>query len=139
MLFALIAAPVCLSSLLALYGCLLGRSGSSLLALLCHIIGSALALLLLYETLVSELPSRSSAALWLFSIEYIIQYGLLCDAFSSLLCLLIQLVLSAILLYCLSYMRSEPFAVRFSCLMSLFAFSMQLLIAADGPALLFFG
>lgn len=139
MLLSLVMAPLLAACMLSSVGHYVGRTGSALIAALCHIYGSLLSLLLLYETLVSELLSASALAIWLSAKEYALYYALASDALSCFMLAIVQLVLSAILIYSFAYMAQEPFSVRYYALMLLFAFSMQLLVSAEGPALLFLG
>ena len=139
MLLSLILAPLLSACMLSSTGYMLGRSGSALIAALCHIYGSLLALLLLYETIVSDMLSISLLSVWLSAKEYALYYALIADSISCFMLFLIQLVLSAILIYSIAYMAQDPFSIRYYALMLLFAFSMQLLVSAEGPALLFLG
>nr|WGW14662.1 NADH dehydrogenase subunit 5 [Chroodactylon ornatum] len=139
LLLSLIIAPLLSACMLSVLGHVLGRTGSALIAALCHIYGSLIALCLLYEILISELLSISLLSVWLSAKEYALYYALIADSLSCSLLSIIQLVLSAILVYSMTYMAQEAFSVRYYALMLLFAFSMQLLVSAEGPALLFLG
>lgn len=68
-----------------------------------------------------------------------ITFGFLFDSLSGLMCVVVCTISFLVHLYSLGYMSHDPYLVRFMCYLSLFTFSMLLVVISDNFLQMFLG
>ena len=115
-----------------------GRSASSILTMTAMVLAILLSLCTSYECLLADLYSQAyllCTSLPMGTISLLI----LADGYSSLLLLMVSLVTAMVTVYSAWYLHSDPHVASFLGLLTLFLFSMALLIGSASLIGLFVG
>lgn len=122
--------PLISSLNLLFFGSLLGKSKSGLVActlLFCGMLGS---LAILFETVVSNLPTFITLDVWFTlpnsKIEWIFSF----DRLSSIMCSVVLVVSFFVHLFSHYYLRNDPHQIRFFSYLSIFTFFMLFLVTS---------
>ena len=103
------------------------------------LISAILSIFIFYEVIVNDYSSNKLIFNWITSGNFIINWSINVDALTSVMLVVVSLISSIIHFYSIGYMCHDPYKPRFMAYMSLFTFSMLVLITADNFLQLFFG
>jgi NADH-quinone oxidoreductase subunit L len=92
-----------------------------------------------FELLISKNVVACSLYTWVMLDVYRINIGFLFDSLSGLMCVVVCTISLLVHIYSLGYMSHDPYLVRFMSYLSLFTFSMLLVVVADNFLLMFLG
>jgi NADH-ubiquinone oxidoreductase chain 5 len=132
---------------LPLIGCifsgLLGRvlspKGSSFISIVCVFFSLLLSFLSIFEVGFSHCPTFIKFQSWFDSELFDPSWGFCFDSLTVSMCVTVTFISILVHIYSTSYMSHDPHQSRFMCYLSLFTFSMLMLITADNFLQLFFG
>lgn len=119
------------SILAGLYGHFFGREGSAFLSTTSLILSWFLSLFIFYEVGLCNSIVDIQLYQWFILDIYVINIGLLFDALSSTMIVIVTTISMFVHLYSTGYMSHDPHLSRFMCYLSLFTFFMLVLITAN--------
>src|ERR1700689_2580737 len=139
-LIAIPLLPLLGARIAGLGGRLIGRSGAHTVACLAVGISCLLSLVVLKEIYWGGAPVYDAAVYsWLVSDGIHFQVGFLIDRLSALMMVVVTFVSLCVHVYTIGYMADDPGYQRFFSYISLFTFSMLMLVMANNFMQLFFG
>src|SRR6056300_1346153 len=122
-----------------LFGRILSPKGSAIISITCVFSSLCLSLLCLFEVGFSRCPTYIKLYPWIDSELFDASWGFLFDSLTSSMCVTVTLISTLVHIYSTSYMSHDPHQSRFMSYLSLFTFSMLMLITADNLLQLVFG
>ncbi|MGO9327529.1 MAG: NADH-quinone oxidoreductase subunit L [Steroidobacteraceae bacterium] len=133
-------APLVASIIAGLGGRVVGRTGAHTIAIAGVALSFALSVYVLEKILFEGMPSYNGAVYtWLVSDGLKLEIGFLIDHLSAMMMVVVTFVSLAVHIYTVGYMDDDPGYQRFFSYISLFTFSMLMLVMANNFLQLFFG
>ena len=131
---------------LPLFGAIIGYLGGSLLKFfseivtsLLVIISAALSILLFWNGIQNNTYGNYKIFEWISSGNFIANWSINIDPLSSIMLVVVTFVSALVHIYSIGYMSHDPHKPRFMSYLSLFTFSMLVLVVSDNFLQLFFG
>jgi NADH-quinone oxidoreductase subunit L len=137
MLWVIPGAPLVAAILLACFGKTIIREASPLPCILGIGISAVLSLLLMFGSNVAEEPLRVVGYEWLSVGDLTVDVVLQVDALSSMMLVMVCCVAFFVAIYAKGYMHGDPGQPRFFAEVSLFVFSMTMLVLSGNLVLLY--
>jgi NADH-quinone oxidoreductase subunit L len=131
-------APLAGSILAGLFGKAIGRTGAHLVTIL----GVAVALgcsFVIYQDVAAGNTFNGTIYTWATSGDLTFEVGFLIDSLTAMMMLVVTFVSLMVHIYTIGYMHEDPGYQRFFSYISLFTFSMLMLVMANNFVQLFFG
>ncbi len=123
-----------------LFGKQIGRAGAHWVTIIGVVISFALSILVFKQIVFDGTPTFNGAVYtWLVSDGITFEIGFLIDELTSMMMLVVTFVSLMVHIYSIGYMRDDPGYQRFFSYISLFTFSMLMLVMANNFLQLFFG
>ena len=139
-LLAIPLLPLLAAVLAGLGGRLIGRAGAHTVTCLAVGVSCLLSLLVLKQVYVDRAPLYDAQVYtWLVSDGMHMQVGFLIDRLTALMMAVVTVVSLCVHVYTIGYMSDDPGYTRFFSYISLFTFSMLMLVMANNFMQLFFG
>ena len=139
-LLAIALLPLLASVVAGLGGRLIGRAGAHTVTCLAVGVSCVLSLLVLKQVYLDNAPLYDAPVYtWLVSDGMHMEVGFLIDRLSALMMAVVTFVSLCVHVYTIGYMADDPGYTRFFSYISLFTFSMLMLVMANNFMLLFFG
>jgi NADH-quinone oxidoreductase subunit L len=139
-LIAIALLPLAAAVVAGLLGHRIGRVGAHSVAIAGVAISCALSLHILWQIYWQGVPAFDAPIYtWLVSDGVAMQVGFLIDRLSALMMVVVTFVSLCVHVYTVGYMRDDPGYQRFFSYISLFTFSMLMLVMANNFMQLFFG
>src|SRR5580692_6396391 len=133
-------APLAAAIIAGLFGKSIGKAGAHSITILGVGISCVLSFYVLYQILFNGLaPYNGTVYTWLVSDGVRMQVGFLIDRLSALMMVVVTFVSLCVHIYTVGYMEDDPGYQRFFAYISLFTFSMLMLVMANNFMQLFFG
>jgi NADH-quinone oxidoreductase subunit L len=140
LLLAIPMLPLLAALIAGLAGKAIGRVGAAALTIGAVAISCALSCWVLEQMLVQQAPNVDVTVYnWLVSDGVRMQVGFLVDRLSALMMAVVTFVSLCVHVYTIGYMEDDPGYQRFFAYISLFTFSMLMLVMANNFMQLFFG
>ena len=131
---------------LPLFGAIIGYLGGSLLKYFSEIVTSllvsisaALSILLFWNGIQNNTYGNYKIFEWISSGNFIANWSINIDPLSSIMLVVVTFVSALVHIYSIGYMSHDPHKPRFMSYLSLFTFSMLVLVVSDNFLQLFFG
>ena len=131
---------------LPLFGAIIGYLGGSLLKYFSEIatsllvsISAALSILLFWNGIQNNTYGNYKIFEWISSGNFIANWSINIDPLSSIMLVVVTFVSALVHIYSIGYMSHDPHKPRFMSYLSLFTFSMLVLVVSDNFLQLFFG
>jgi NADH-ubiquinone oxidoreductase chain 5 len=121
------------------FGRILSPRGSSFFSIICIFFALIFSIVSIFEVGFSHCPTYIKFYPWVDSELFDGSWGFCFDSLTVSMCLTVTLISTLVHIYYTSYMSHDPHQSRFMSYLSLFTFSMLMLITADNLLLLFFG
>ena len=102
-------------------------------------LSAMLSLLIFYKVTVEGYYSNKLIFNWISSGDFNVNWSIYVDSLTSVMLVVVTTISSIIHFYSIGYMSSDPHKPRFMSYLSLFTFSMLMLVTADNFLQLFFG
>jgi NADH-quinone oxidoreductase subunit L len=132
--------PLLAAIIAGLFGRYIGRAGSHLVTIAAVAVSCLLSLGVLRDIYWGGVPAYDGAVYtWLVSDGMSMQVGFLVDRLTALMMAVVTFVSLCVHVYTIGYMRDDPGYTRFFSYISLFTFSMLMLVMANNFMQLFFG
>jgi len=136
----IVLAPLLASIIAGLGGKAIGRVGAHSITILGVAISCALSFYVLYRFLFEDMaPFNGAVYTWLLSDGLQMQVGFLIDHLSALMMAVVTFVSLMVHIYTIGYMQDDDGYQRFFSYISLFTFSMLMLVMSNNFLQLFFG
>jgi len=123
-----------------------GFFGKKIPVKLCQILTSSfvlisgiLSLFIFYAVITEDYSSNKLVFNWITSGNFNVNWSINIDSLTSVMLVVVSLISSIIHFYSIGYMSNDPHKSRFMAYLSLFTFSMLVLVTADNFLQLFFG
>ncbi len=121
------------------FGKFLGSRNSEILTSLFVTISSIFSFLIFYKVFNDGYINNLDIFTWINSGSFNVNWSIKIDALSSVMLVVVTLVSSIVHIYSIGYMSHDPHKQRFMSYLSLFTFSMLMLVTSDNFLQLFFG
>ncbi len=132
--------PLIAAVLAGVFGRIIGRVGSHTVTIACVAISCALSIYVLKQLCWDGVPIYNAPVYtWLISDGMHMDVGFLIDRLSALMMAVVTFVSLCVHIYTIGYMADDPGYQRFFAYISLFTFSMLMLVMANNFMQLFFG
>jgi len=131
-------APLAGAIIAGLFGHAIGRAGAHRVTIL-SVLVSFLASCVIFADVLNGNTWNGSVYTWLTSGETRLEIGFLIDRLSALMMVVVTFVSLMVHVYTIGYMAEDPGYQRFFAYLSLFTFSMLMLVMANNFLQLFFG
>ena len=102
-------------------------------------ISSVLSVIIFYNCVVNDIYGNYVIFEWINSGKFIANWSVYIDPLSSIMLVVVSLISFLVHLYSIEYMKHDPNKPRFMSYLSLFTFSMMVLVVSDNFLQLFFG
>src|SRR6202040_4037632 len=133
-------APLVAAVIAGLFGKAIGKSGAHGVTILAVGISCVLSFYVLYQILFDGLaPYNGTVYTWLVSDGVRMDVGFLIDRLSAMMMVVVTFVSLMVHIYTIGYMDEDPGYQRFFSYISLFTFSMLMLVMSNNFVQLFFG
>jgi NADH-quinone oxidoreductase subunit L len=133
-------APLAAAVIAGLFGKAIGRAGAHSVTIAGVGISCALSLVVLYQMLYGGLaPYNGTVYTWLVSDGLTMNVGFLIDRLSAMMMVVVTFVSLMVHIYTIGYMHDDDGYQRFFSYISLFTFSMLMLVMSNNFMQLFFG
>jgi NADH-quinone oxidoreductase subunit L len=133
-------APLAAAVIAGLFGKSIGRAGAHRVTILGVGISCILSFYVLYQILANgQAPFNGTVYTWLLSDGVSMDVGFLIDRLSAMMMVVVTFVSLMVHVYTIGYMHDDPGYQRFFSYISLFTFSMLMLVMANNFVQLFFG
>ncbi len=139
LLLAIPLLPLAAAIIAGLAGKLIGRTGAALITIAGVAAACVLSVQVLWALLHGAPPWNAPVYTWLVSDNVSMQVGFLVDRLTALMMVVVTFVSLCVHVYTMGYMRDDPGYQRFFAYISLFTFSMLMLVMANNFMQLFFG
>ncbi len=137
--YLIIFLPLIGSFISGFFGKFLGSRNSEILTSLLVSISSILSFLIFYKVFNESYTNNLDVFTWINSGTFNVNWSIKIDALSSVMLVVVTLVSSIVHIYSIGYMSHDPHKQRFMSYLSLFTFSMLMLVTSDNFLQLFFG
>src|ERR1700720_4492800 len=133
-------APLAAAIIAGLFGKSIGKAGAHSITILGVGISCVLSFVVLYQILFDGLaPYNGTVYTWLVSDGVRMDVGFLIDRLSAMMMVVVTFVSLMVHIYTIGYMDEDPGYQRFFSYISLFTFSMLMLVMSNNFVQLFFG
>ena len=139
-LLAIPMLPLLAAAVAGLFGRYIGRAGAHTITIAGVAASCALSIYVLRQLLVDGVPTYDGAVYsWALSDGVRMDVGFLIDRLSALMMVVVTFVSLCVHVYTIGYMADDPGYTRFFSYISLFTFSMLMLVMSNNFMQLFFG
>ena len=136
----IVLAPLLACAIAGFFGRAIGKTGAHSVTILGVAISCALSLYVLYRLTVGGMqPFNATVYTWMVSDGVHMQVGFLIDRLSAMMMAVVTFVSLMVHIYSIGYMHDDDGYQRFFSYISLFTFSMLMLVMANNFMQLFFG
>src|SRR5215469_8897117 len=138
-LLAIPMLPLLAAAVAGLFGKYIGRMGAHTITIACVGVSCALSVNVLWQLLHGVPTYDASVYTWALSDGVHMDVGFLIDRLSALMMVVVTFVSLCVHVYTIGYMADDPGYTRFFSYISLFTFSMLMLVMSNNFMQLFFG
>jgi len=131
--------PLLAAIITGLFGKKLGSRFSEILTCLFVSISSILSIFIFYNVVIEDYNSNIIISSWISSGTLNVNWSIKVDPLSSVMLVVVTFISSLVHIYSIGYMHHDPHKPRFMSYLSLFTFSMLVLVTSDNFLQLFFG
>ncbi len=137
--YLIIFLPLIGSIISGFFGKILGSRNSEILTSLFVSISTIISFIIFYKVFNEDYTNNLDIVTWISSGTFNVNWSIKIDALSSVMLVVVTLVSSIVHIYSIGYMSHDPHKQRFMSYLSLFTFSMLMLVTSDNFLQLFFG
>ncbi|MBT8144572.1 MAG: NADH-quinone oxidoreductase subunit L, partial [Gammaproteobacteria bacterium] len=138
-LLTIVLAPLLAAAVAGLFGKRIGRAGAHTITIGAVGLSFALSMWVLLQTRTQDVVFNDAIYTWLISDSIRFEIGFLVDRLTALMMAVVTFVSWMVHIYTIGYMKDDPGYQRFFSYISLFTFSMLMLVMANNFLQLFFG
>ena len=137
--YIIVFLPLLGSIISAFFGKIITEKYSNILTSTLVGISAVLSIIIFYKVLMQDYSSNKLIFNWISSGNFNVNWSIYVDSLTSVMLVVVSLISSLIHFYSIGYMINDPNKYRFMSYLSLFTFSMLILVTADNFLQLFFG
>ncbi len=137
--YAVVLLPLLGSIISGFFGKVIGIKYSQIVTSLLVSISAILSLYIFFEVFINNYSSNKLIFNWITSGNFNVNWSIYIDPITSVMLVVVSLISSIIHFYSIGYMSHDPHKTRFMAYLSLFTFSMLVLVTGDNFLQLFFG
>ena len=137
--YAIVLLPLLGSIISGFFGKIIGTKQCQILTSSLVSISAIISLYIFYEVLINDYSSNKLIFNWISSGNFNVNWSVYIDPVTSVMLVVVSLISSIIHFYSIGYMSHDPHKTRFMSYLSLFTFSMLVLVTGDNFLQLFFG
>ena len=137
--YLIIFLPLLGSIISGLFGKYIGSRNSEIITSLFVSVAAFLSFVIFYKVLNEDYTNNLNILTWINSGSLDVSWSIDIDALSSVMLVVVTLVSSLVHIYSIGYMSDDPHKQRFMSYLSLFTFSMLMLVTSNNFLQLFFG
>ena len=137
--YLIIFLPLLGSIISGFFGKYIGSRNSEIITSLLVSTSAFLSFIIFYKVLSQDYTNNLNIFTWINSGTLNVSWSIDIDALSSVMLVVVTLVSSLVHIYSIGYMSDDPHKQRFMSYLSLFTFSMLMLVTSDNFLQLFFG
>ena len=131
--------PLLAAIISGFFGNRIGNKFSEILTSLFVSISAILSIYIFYDVIINNYNSNIIISSWISSGTLDVNWSIKIDPLSSVMLVVVTFVSSLVHIYSIGYMHHDPHKSRFMSYLSLFTFSMLVLVTSDNFLQLFFG
>ncbi len=131
--------PVLASIISGFFGKIIGDRNSEIVTSLLVSISAIFSVLVLFEVIINQYQDNIIIATWISSGSLEVNWSMKIDSLSAVMLVVVTSVSSLVHIYSIGYMSHDPHKPRFMAYLSLFTFTMLMLVTSDNFIQLFFG
>ena len=131
--------PLLAAIISGFFGNKLGNRFSEILTSLFVSISAIFSIYIFYNVIVNDYNSNIIISSWISSGTLNVNWSIKIDPLSSVMLIVVTFISSLVHIYSIGYMHNDPHKPRFMSYLSLFTFSMLVLVTSDNFLQLFFG
>ena len=131
--------PLLAAIISGFFGNKLGNRFSEILTSLFVSISSVFSIFIFYNVMINDYNSNIIISSWISSGTLNVNWSIKVDPLSSVMLVVVTFISSLVHIYSIGYMHHDPHKPRFMSYLSLFTFSMLVLVTSDNFLQLFFG
>ena len=131
--------PLIASIISGFFGKYIGDRNSEIVTSSLVSISAILSIYVLYQVIFNQYEDNIVIATWINSGSLDVNWSMLIDPVSAVMLVVVTLISSLVHIYSIGYMSHDPHKPRFMAYLSLFTFSMLMLVTSDNFIQLFFG
>ena len=137
--YLMVFLPLLGAVLSGFFGKIIGVRNSEIITSFFVTISAILSCIIFYNVIVNSYSNNILLFTWINSGSFNASWSIYIDSLSSLMFVVITIVSSLVHIYSIGYMSHDPHKNRFMSYLSLFTFSMLILVSSDNFLQLFFG
>ena len=137
--YLIVFLPLLGSILSGFFGKIIGVRNSEIITSFFVSISAILSCIIFYNVIVNSYSNNILLFTWINSGSFNASWSIYIDSLSSLMFVVITIISSLVHIYSIGYMSHDPHKTRFMSYLSLFTFSMLILVSSDNFLQLFFG
>ena len=131
--------PLLAAIISGFFGNKLGNKFSEILTSLFVSISAIFSIYIFYNVMINDYNSNIIISSWISSGTLEVNWSIKIDPLSSVMLVVVTFISSLVHIYSIGYMHHDPHKPRFMSYLSLFTFSMLMLVTSDNFLQLFFG
>lgn len=139
MFFSLIFVPLTVSFFILIFSRFLGNKGTGIICFLNIFLLHLISISCFFDGSLNQSVIEFQLFNWISDSYFLINWNFIFDNFNGLILIMISGVSCLIRLYSLEYMSNDPHQSRFMVYLTLFTFSMIVLVTSENLIQLFFG
>ena len=137
--YTLVFLPLLGSIISGFFGRYIGDRNSEIVTSTFVTISAILSLIIFFDVTFNNYENNLVIATWINSGLLDVNWSIKVDPISSVMLVVVCLISSLVHIYSIGYMSHDPHKTRFMAYLSLFTFSMLMLVTSDNFLQLFFG
>ena len=137
--YLIVFLPLLSSFISGFFGKKIGSKYCSIIASLFISVSAILSLFIFYKVFINDYSANKLIFKWISSGDFNVNWSIYIDALTSVMLVVVSLISCLIHFYSIGYMTHDSHKERFMSYLSLFTFSMLMLVTADNFLQLFFG
>ena len=137
--YLMVFLPLLGAVLSGFFGKIIGVRNSEIITSFFVSISAIISCIIFYNVIVNSYSNNILLFTWINSGSFNASWSIYIDSLSSLMFVVITIVSSLVHIYSIGYMSHDPHKTRFMSYLSLFTFSMLILVSSDNFLQLFFG
>ena len=137
--YLIVFLPLLSAFISGFFGKRIGSKHNSIIASLLITISAILSLFIFYKVFIFDYSTNKLIFKWISSGDFVVNWSIYIDPLTSVMLVVVSFISALIHFYSIGYMSHDPHKERFMSYLSLFTFSMLMLVTSDNFLQLFFG
>ena len=138
---AILFLPLIGAIIAGLFGCVIGHKAAEYITSALLVLAAILSWIVFYDVALSSSGTSGKVELfqWITSGQLDVSWGIRVDTLTAVMLVVVNSVSALVHIYSIGYMHHDPHRARFFAYLSLFTFTMLMLVTSDNLLQMFFG